>query len=94
MAKVGPHRPFASKAQWRLFFANPRLRRYAKDKAHATGGHSAITHRLGFSPAYRALPDRKGSTFHHVPTGKNAGRGGIKAHHHSLHAKPGRKLAK
>lgn len=56
----GRHRPFASKAQARLFFANPRLRRYAKDKAHATGMHSSITKRLGYSPAYRKLPARKG----------------------------------
>jgi hypothetical protein len=53
-------RPFASKAQARLFFANPKLRRYAKKKAHATGMHSAITKRVGHSPAYRALPARKG----------------------------------
>jgi hypothetical protein len=50
------HRPYASRKQWRYFFANPKLRRYAIGKAHATGGHSAITHRLHFSPAYRALP--------------------------------------
>lgn len=45
----GHHRPraFKSKAQWRFFFANPRLRRYARDKAHAT-------------PSYKALPRRKG----------------------------------
>lgn len=55
-----PHKPFKSKAQARLFFANPRLRKYAKKKAHATGMHSSITKRLGFSPAYRKLPRRKG----------------------------------
>jgi hypothetical protein len=55
------HKPFASKAQARLFFANPRLRKYAKDKAHATGMHSAITKKAGYSPAYRALPARKGA---------------------------------
>jgi hypothetical protein len=44
----GPvHHPFASKAQWRLFFASPRLRRWAHQKAHAT-------------PSYHALPRRKG----------------------------------
>lgn len=57
--KVGP-RPFASKAQARLFFANPKLRKYAKRKAHATGMHSSIRKKLGYSPAYRALPARKG----------------------------------
>lgn len=52
------HKAFKSKAQQRLFFANPRLRRWALGKAHATGEH----HELGkISQArYRALPDRKG----------------------------------
>lgn len=50
---------FKSKAQARLFFANPKLRRYAKSKAHATGMHSKITKRLGKSPAYAKLPARK-----------------------------------
>jgi hypothetical protein len=45
------HHPFASKAQWRLFFASPRLRRYAHDKAHATPGGKKIR--------YRRLPTRK-----------------------------------
>lgn len=54
------HKPFKSKAQWRLFFANPKLRKWAKGKAHATGGHSAITKKLGYSPAYRRLPTRVG----------------------------------
>ncbi len=67
VAKHIGHKPFASKAQARLFFANPRLRRSAKDNAHATGMHSAITARLGYSPAYRALPARKGSTYKRVP---------------------------
>lgn len=53
-------KPFASKAQARLFWGNPRLRKYARKKAHATGMHSSITKRLGFSPAYRRLPARKG----------------------------------
>jgi hypothetical protein len=57
--KRGKHKPFKSKAQARLFFANPKLRRYAKDKAHATGMHSAITKKLGYSPAYKKLPRRK-----------------------------------
>lgn len=58
-AKKAGTRPFASKAQARLFFANPKLRKYAKRKAHATGMHSSITKRVGHSPAYRALPARK-----------------------------------
>lgn len=61
MPKGKKHKPFKSKAQARFFFANPKLRRYAKDKAHATGMHSAITKRVGYSPAYRALPARKGA---------------------------------
>lgn len=56
-----PHKPFKSKAQARLFFARPDLRKYAKKKAHATGMHSGITKRMGYSPAYRALPARKGA---------------------------------
>jgi hypothetical protein len=55
----GPHKPFASRSQWRLFFANPRLRKYAIGKAHASGGNSAVTKRLHRSPAYRRLPERK-----------------------------------
>jgi hypothetical protein len=59
------HHPFASKAQQRLFFANPKLRRWAFGKAHATGEHCELG---AVSKArYRALPDRKGSTFHRVP---------------------------
>lgn len=54
------HKAFASRAQARYFWANPRLRKYARKKAHATGMHSAITKRVGYSPAYRALPARKG----------------------------------
>lgn len=42
---------FRSKAQWRLFFANPRLRRYAHKKAHATPGGKGVR--------YRRLPARK-----------------------------------
>jgi hypothetical protein len=44
---------FKSKAQWRFFFANPRLRRYARKKAHETPG--------GPKARYRRLPRRKGS---------------------------------
>jgi hypothetical protein len=59
------HHPFASRAQQRLFFANPKLRRWAIGKAHATGEHCELG---AVSKArYRALPDRKGSTFHRVP---------------------------
>ena len=47
----GAHKPFASKAQWRLFFARPGLRRFAHDKAHATPG--------GKGTRYRRLPRRK-----------------------------------
>jgi hypothetical protein len=70
------HHPFQSKAQQRLFFANPKLRRWAIGKAHATGEHHEITQAMGFSPAYRSLPDRKGSTFKRVPlrpSGKRKG---------------------
>lgn len=58
--KGAKHKPFASQAQARLFFAKKSLRKYAKGKAHATGMHSEITKRLGKSPAYRSLPKRKG----------------------------------
>lgn len=56
-ARKAGHKPFASKAQQRLFFANPKLRRYAKAKAHATGE----SHLLGAASKarYRALPNRK-----------------------------------
>lgn len=43
---------FKSKAQWRYFFANPKLRRYAKRKARATPGGKKIR--------YDRLPARKG----------------------------------
>ena len=46
------HKPFASRAQWRFFFSNPRLRKYARAKAHATKG--------GPVTRYRRLPMRKG----------------------------------
>ena len=47
-----PHRPFVSRAQWRYFFSNPRLRKYARAKAHATKGGKVVR--------YRRLPARKG----------------------------------
>jgi len=47
----GKHKGFASKAQWRMFFANPKLRKYAHDKAHATKGGPKVR--------YRRLPARK-----------------------------------
>jgi hypothetical protein len=43
---------FKSKAQWRYFFANPKLRRYAKRKARATPGAKKVR--------YDRLPRRKG----------------------------------
>jgi hypothetical protein len=46
---------FTSKAQWRLFFVNPRLRKYAKRNAHQT-----MSLRGGKKVAYRSLPYRKG----------------------------------
>ena len=42
---------FHSRAQWRMFFANPRLRRYARKKAHQTPGGPGVR--------YRRLPARK-----------------------------------
>lgn len=58
MAKRGgkkKYHGFHSKAQWRYFFANKKLRRYAKKKAHATQRA-----RGGPKVAYRSLPKRKG----------------------------------
>lgn len=56
-----PH-GFVSKAQMRYFFANPKLRKkYAHKEAHKAGMRSSIRKRLGYSPAYRALPRRKGA---------------------------------
>jgi hypothetical protein len=53
VAKKGHgHKAFASKAQWRYFFASKRLRRYAHQKAHATPGGPVMR--------YRRLPARKG----------------------------------
>jgi hypothetical protein len=48
-------RPFASKAQWRYFFArgrrSPKFRKWAHEKAHATKGGPKVR--------YRRLPARK-----------------------------------
>jgi hypothetical protein len=46
------HTPFRSRAQWRYFWANPKLRRFARAKAHATPGGPIVR--------YRRLPARKG----------------------------------
>ena len=56
-ARKAGHKLFASKAQQKLFFANPKLRKYAKAKAHATGE----SHLLGAASkaAYKRLPARK-----------------------------------
>lgn len=47
---------FKSKAQWRMFFArgktDPKFRKYAHEKAHATPGGPKLR--------YRRLPERKG----------------------------------
>lgn len=51
---TGRYSKFASKAQWRKFFADPKLRKYAKGKAHATPGPPKVR--------YRVLPERKGPT--------------------------------
>ncbi|HEX5506190.1 MAG TPA: hypothetical protein VFW96_26465 [Thermomicrobiales bacterium] len=48
---TGRHRAFASKAQWRKFFADPLLRKWADAKARATKGGPKIR--------YRRLPERK-----------------------------------
>lgn len=48
-----PH-GFTSRSQWRLFFSNPRLRRYAKKEAR-----KVIAER-GKVTGYRSLPVRKG----------------------------------
>ena len=44
---------FRSKAQWKYFFANPRLRKYAKKWARNTPGGPKVR--------YRRLPARKGA---------------------------------
>ena len=52
--KGGMPHGFRSRAQWRMFFANPRLRRYAKKEAH-----KVIAER-GKITGFRSLPVRKG----------------------------------
>ncbi|MCZ4510417.1 hypothetical protein O3Q52_19935 [Streptomyces sp. ActVer] len=47
------HTGYRSRAQWRYFFANPRLRRYARAKSHATKGGPIVR--------YRRLPARRGA---------------------------------
>jgi len=56
MARRGGGMPkgFRSKAQWRLFFASKRLRKYAKKEAHKTPGGPKIR--------YRRLPYKVGGT--------------------------------
>jgi hypothetical protein len=44
-----PH-GFVSKAQWRLFYANPRLRRYAHEEAHK------VQRERGKKAGFRSLP--------------------------------------
>jgi hypothetical protein len=49
-----PH-GFKSKSQWRLFFANPRLRKYAKKEAHK------VIRERGKVTGYRSLPKHTGT---------------------------------
>jgi hypothetical protein len=37
--------PFKSKSQWRKFFANPRLRKYAKEWAKKTASYKSLPRR-------------------------------------------------
>lgn len=48
--RSGVRHGFVSKAQWRLFYANPRLRKHARKIAHRN------IRRGGRKTAYRALP--------------------------------------
>lgn len=48
----GGGKGYYSKRQWRFFFANPKLRKWAKKKANATAGGPKIR--------YRRLPESKG----------------------------------
>lgn len=58
--RKSPPKPFKSKAQWRLFAANPKLKRYFHDKAVATTGTPAHGTPQG-KAAYARLPRRKGA---------------------------------
>jgi hypothetical protein len=49
---TGKAKGFKSRAQWRKFFADPLLRRFAHRKAHASKGGPKVR--------YRVLPERKG----------------------------------
>lgn len=53
----GMPKGFVSKAQWRFFFANKRLRKYAKKEAHKAwargGGPKVAFHKL---PARKSAP--------------------------------------
>jgi len=49
----GGYKGYRSKKQWRYFFANPKLRKYARKKAHETAGGKVVR--------YRRLPMRKGA---------------------------------
>jgi hypothetical protein len=51
----GMPKGFVSKAQWRFFFASPKLRKYAKKEAH-----KAMARGGGKKVAYHKLPRRKG----------------------------------
>jgi hypothetical protein len=67
MPKGKRHTGFKSKAQWRYFFfkakRDPRFRKWAHEKAHATPGGKKIR--------YKRLPERKGA-----PTKTTFRRGG------------------
>lgn len=58
MAKRGGGMPhgFVSKAQWRYFFANPKLRKYARKEAHKTPGGKVVR--------FRRLPGHTSRTTH------------------------------
>jgi hypothetical protein len=48
----GKPKAFKSKAQWKYFFASPKLERYARQKAEATPGGPKVR--------YKRLPARLG----------------------------------
>jgi hypothetical protein len=47
----GMPKGFVSKAQWRFFYASPKLRKYAHKEAHKT-----MARRGGIKVAYHSLP--------------------------------------